>query len=237
MLRLQKFIAQSGLASRRAAEGLIAEGEIKVNGKVVTQMGVQIDPKKDVVEYQGQVLRVIEEHHYFLLNKPAGYLTTRKDTHGRRTVYDLLSCQYHHLVPAGRLDMDTTGLLVLSNDGDFVYRLTHPSFELEKEYMVTCKGEMTEDTFAHLEQGVMIENRKTSPAKVSKIKRLKGQTFFHLTIHEGRKRQVRMMCDKVGHQVIKLKRVRIGPLQIDDLPEGQFRTLSPVELEEIKKYL
>ncbi len=230
-MRLQKYIAQCGIASRRAAEKLILDGEISINGKIITELGTKVDPENDIIFFQGTPINPIKKKTYIILNKPQNHITTKNDTHDRPTVFDLLPEALQHLVPAGRLDKDTTGLLLLSNDGDFIYKITHPKFDLEKEYIVLAKGLLNQETIKQLEQGIIIENQKTYPAKISNIEhKTSSNTLFHITIHEGRKRQIRKMLEAVGHPVKKLRRIRIGHLKIEDLKTGKYRELSKQEL-------
>ena len=229
-IRLQKYLADAGIASRRKAEQLIQEGKIKVNGKIITQLGTKITPKKDKVEYKGKEVVQDEELVYILLNKPIGYVTTVKEQFGRPSVLELVKTS-KRLVPVGRLDMYTSGALILTNDGDFVYKVTHPKHEIDKTYNATIKGIITKQEVEKLEKGVKIEDYITKPAKVKILKtdKEKNQSRVQITIHEGKNRQVRKMCEAVGHKVIALHRSKIGKIEVKDLKIGKWRYLSKKE--------
>lgn len=229
-MRLQKFLAQQGIASRRKAEEYIAEGLVKVNGKIITTLGHKIDPEKDIVAFKNQELIADHEPHiYLLLNKPSGYLCTSSDTHQRKTIFDLLP-QNQRLFSVGRLDKETEGLLIVTDDGDLTYKLTHPKHHIEKEYMVVCRGSLDNAKKEQLEKGVLLEGKKTAPCKID-IKSKGDSTTLHITIHEGRKRQIRNMFEIIGHNVHYLKRIRIGHLKLANLAIGQYRPLSGKELD------
>ena len=234
-MRLHRFIAQCGVTSRRKAEDLIREGRVQVNGGVVTDMGVAIDPEKDHVQVDGQDLE-IPRHQYFLFNKPRGVVTTLSDPNGRRTVADYFPSSVVGLKPVGRLDMNTEGLMVLTNDGDFAARLTHAKWGVEKEYEAQVKGLPDKKDLARLQKGVWIEGGKTSPAKVAVISHdeAAGTSKVMLAIHEGRKHQVRLMFAAVGHEVVSLKRVRIGPFLLKGLRSGEMKTIG---LKEVRSLL
>ena len=236
MERLQKFLANCGIASRRKCEELITSGKVKVNGKVVTELGTKIKPDTDVVEYNGQVVKPIENKVYILLNKPIGYVTTATDQFDRDTVLDLVKVK-ERVVPVGRLDMYTSGALILTNDGDFVYKVTHPKHEVEKTYTVTLKGIVTQDEVQALKNGVKIDDYTTRPAKVKILKtdQEKQQSRLEITIHEGKNRQVRKMCEAVGRKVLALHRSKIGSISVKDLKIGTWRYLTEEELIYIKK--
>ncbi len=231
-IRLQKYLAEAGIASRRKSEELILEGKIKVNNKVVKEVGTKINPDKDKVEYEGKIVKK-EEHIYILLNKPIGYVTTAKDQFGRDQVLDLVKVK-QRIVPVGRLDMYTSGALILTNDGDFVYKVTHPKHEIEKTYTVTIKGIIKKEQVEQLKNGVKIENYKTKPAKVKILKtdEEKNQSRLEITIHEGKNRQIRKMCEAIGYQVLALHRSKIAGIGVKDLPIGKWRYLKE---EEVKK--
>lgn len=230
-IRLHKFIANCGYTSRRRAELLIQAGRVKLNGKVQTSLGVTLDPGKDVVHVNGERLE-LPEVRTVMLNKPRGILTSTHDTHDRLTVMDILPrrFQYDGVVPAGRLDQDTEGLLVLTNDGDLGHRITHPRYETEKEYEVLVSGTPTGEKLRRLEAGVVIDGVKTSPAGVVSVRQEGPQTRVRLVIREGRKRQVRRMFQCVGHEVQALKRIRVGGLMLGDLPPGEWRELEEADL-------
>ena len=191
--RLQKYLASAGVASRRASEKLILEGKVAVNGKVVTELGTKVIPGKDKVTVDGKPVRTEEQLVYYLMNKPAGYLTTVKDTHDRPTVMDLLAGIPYRVFPVGRLDFETEGLLLLTNDGEFAYRMTHPKFKIKKTYLATVQGELTKERLQMLREGVELEDGKTAPAEVKVVRQEKHRTVVEITIHEGKNRQVRRM--------------------------------------------
>ena len=235
-VRLQKYLANAGVASRRKAEELILAGKVKVNGIVVTELGVKVDPNKDKVEYDCKVVSQSNENVYILLNKPIGYVTTVKDQFNRDSVLDLVKVN-QRVVPVGRLDMYTSGALILTNDGDFVYKVTHPKHEIEKTYTVTLKGIVQKDLVEQLRKGVKIEDYITRPAKVKilKIDKDKNQSRLEITIHEGKNRQIRKMCMSIGYKVLALHRSKIAGIEVKDLPLGQWRYLRKEELQIIKK--
>lgn len=229
--RLQKYLARCGLASRRKCEELILEGKIEVNGKVITELGTKVT-EKDIVKYNGKKLTPEEEKIYILLNKPIGYVTTSKDQFGRDMVLDLVKVN-KRIVPVGRLDMYTSGALILTNDGEFVNMLTHPKNEINKTYNVTLKGIITKQDIQKLQSGVIIdENYKTKPAKVKilKIDQEKNISRIQITIHEGKNRQIRKMCNSIGKKVLALHRSKIGNIDVKDLKIGEWRYLKKDEL-------
>ena len=234
--RLQKYIANCGICSRRKAEELILEGKISVNGKVITELGTKINPKKDRVVYDGKEVKESKEHVYILLNKPIGYVTTLKDQFNRDSVLDLVKVE-KRVVPVGRLDMYTSGALILTDDGDFVYKVTHPKHEIEKTYTVTLKGIIGKEKIEKLRNGVKIDDYTTKPAKVKglKIDKEKNQTRLEIIIHEGKNRQVRKMCEAVGGKVLALHRSRIAGIGVKDIPLGKWRYLTKEEVGKILK--
>lgn len=235
-IRLQKYLADCGVASRRKAEELIMQGKVCVNGEIVTQLGTKIKPNKDVVEFNGSKVTLNEEHIYILLNKPIGYVTTAKDQFNRDSVLDLVKTN-KRLVPVGRLDMYTSGALILTNDGDFVYKVTHPKHEIDKTYTVTIKGIVKNDEVESLRKGVKIEDYTTKPAKVKILKtdEEKNQSRLEITIHEGKNRQVRKMCEAIGHKVLALHRSKIAGIGVKDIPLGKWRYLKSNEIKQILK--
>lgn len=233
-VRLQKFLANSGVASRRKCEELILSGKVSVNGKVINEFGIKIDPAVDKVEYCGKLIHNTEKLVYILLNKPIGYVTTANDQFNRDTVLDLVKVK-ERVVPVGRLDMYTSGALILTNDGDFVYKVTHPKHEITKTYTVTVHGIITNEAVEKLRQGVEIEDYVTRPAKVKILKtdEEKNISRLEITIHEGKNRQVRKMCEVVGSKVIALHRSKIGDIGVKDLKLGSWRYLKDYEVKKL----
>jgi 23S rRNA pseudouridine2605 synthase len=234
---LQKILAQAGYGSRRVCEQLILQGRVRINGQVVTQLGVQADPQCDVIEVDGKRMQLSEEHTYILLHKPAGVVTTRRDAHAARTVMDLLQGVSAAVFPVGRLDADTTGALLLTDDGELAYRLTLPRYGVPKTYLVEVRGEVGEEALRRLREGVLLEDGMTAPAQVQKVRYLagRGTTLLRLTIHEGRKRQVKRMCMAVGHPVVRLHRERFGHLTLHQLPVGAWRYLTDEEIVALRR--
>jgi 23S rRNA pseudouridine2605 synthase len=237
-IRLQKIIAQAGLASRRAAEKLIADGRVTVNGETVVEMGTKADPSRDDIRIDGRRLKSPERHRYILLNKPAGYVTTRSDPQRRRTVVDLLAGVKEYVYPVGRLDYDTQGLLLLTNDGDLAARLTHPRHEVDRTYEARVAGMPDDEAIERLRRGIPLDGRRTHPAEVTLINkgRRDEDGVLHVTIREGRNRQVRRMLEAVGHPVRLLRRTRFGPLTLRGLQTGTWRELTAREVETLKKW-
>mgnify|MGYP000003670805 CR=1 FL=1 len=232
-MRLQKYLASCGVASRRKCEELILDGKVEVNGVVVTELGTKVKPNEDAVRYNGTIVKLDDEKIYILLNKPIGYVTTVKEQFGRDMVLDLVKVN-KRIVPVGRLDMYTSGALILTNDGEFVNKLTHPSHEIDKTYNVTLKGIVTKEEIENLKNGVEIDDGYvTKPAKVKilKIDEEKRISRVQITIHEGKNRQVRKMCDAIGMKVLALHRCKIGNLDVKDLKLGEWRYLSRREIE------
>ncbi|MBI2723817.1 MAG: rRNA pseudouridine synthase [Chloroflexi bacterium] len=239
--RLQKLLAQAGHGSRRSAEALIADGRVSVNGAVVTVPGTQADPDIDVIAVDGVRLEFHAQSVYLVMNKPRGVISTARDPQGRRTVMDLLPPGLPpHVLPVGRLDRDTEGLLIFTDDGEFAHRLAHPRFETEKEYLALVSGAPDEAALQRLREGVEIEGVRTSPAAVERSRppegyaAREGYTWLQITIHEGRKRQVRLMCAAVGHQVRTLVRTRIGGVVVGRLPAAKTRPLSAREVSDLR---
>ena len=235
-VRLQKFLSNHGICSRRKAEELILNGLIKVNGEVVTQLGKKINPEKDEVIYKGNKIGKTDKKVYILLNKPIGYVTTTKDQFGRNTVLDLVKVK-EKILPVGRLDMYTSGALILTNDGEFIYKVTHPKYEVEKTYNVTLKGIITKDEIQNLEQGVKIENYISGNAKVKilKLDKEKDISRIEITIHEGKNREVRKMCNSIGKKVLALHRSKIENIDVKKLKLGEWRYLTNREVEKLLK--
>lgn len=234
-MRLQKFLASAGVASRRASEKLIEEGKVTVNGEVVTQLGTTVDPSVDQIRYDGNVVTLVEEKVYLLLNKPPGYVTTAKDQFGRPTVLELVNEVNTRVFPVGRLDYQTSGLLILTNDGDLTLTLTHPRHEVFKTYVATLTGAITEVALSKLEKGVQLEEFITAPAKVKLIKRSETQSLVEISIREGKYRQVRRMMEAVGFPVEYLQRTAIGDINLSGLREGSYRHLSEEEVAYLRR--
>lgn len=218
-IRLQKYLADAGIASRRKAEELIKQGKVYVNGKIVNELGTKVTPNVDEIRYEGKKVEIEEKYIYILLNKPIGYVTTVKDQFNRDSVMDLVKIR-KRLVPVGRLDMYTSGALILTNDGEFVYKVTHPKHEIEKTYTVTIKGIIKKEEVKNLEIGVDIGEYITKHAKVKILKtdEEKNISRLEIAIHEGKNRQVRKMCEAIGHSVLALHRSKIAGIGVKDIP-------------------
>lgn len=234
LIRLQKFLADCGIASRRKSEEFIKQGKVSVNGKIVLELGTKINPSLDIVTFDGKKVELKKEYVYILLNKPIGYVTTAKDQFNRDSVLDLVKTG-KRLVPVGRLDMYTSGALILTNDGNFVYKVTHPKHEIDKTYTVTIKGIVKKEEVQKLRDGIEIEDYITKPAKVKILKtdEEKDQSRLEITIHEGKNRQVRKMCEAIGHKVLALHRSKIAGIGVKDIPLGKWRYLSEAEVKKI----
>jgi 23S rRNA pseudouridine2605 synthase len=235
-VRLQKLISQAGVASRRSAEKLIADGRVMVNGQTVRELGTKADPARDDIRVDGRRLKPSQRLRYILLNKPSGYVTTRSDPQRRQTVIDLLDGVKEYVYPVGRLDYDTEGLLLLTNDGDLAARLTHPRHEVERTYEVRVAGMPDDEAIERLRRGIPLDGRKTSPADVGLMNkgRRNQNGVLVITIREGRNRQVRRMLEAVGHPVQALRRIRFGPLNDRGLRPGEWRELSAAEVAKLK---
>ena len=233
LVRLQKYIANAGVCSRRKAEELITGGKVKVNGERVTELGTKVDPETDSVEVMGEVISGGGKKYYIMLNKPAGYITTTSDTHERQTVMDLVADIKARIYPVGRLDADTEGLLLLTNDGDFANAVIHPSKKHEKVYIAEVKGLPQLETLKILKRGVDVGEYITKQANVELIKGNSNSSTLKIGITEGKKRQVRLMCETVGHPVLALKRVELGPLTLGNLPKGKWRHLRKEEIDRL----
>ena len=236
-IRLQKFLADNGIASRRKCEELILQGKVRVNGELINALGTKIDPNKDIIEYNGREIKNSKkEYTYILLNKPIDYVTTVKDQFDRKTVLDLVKTN-KRLVPVGRLDMYTSGAIILTDDGDFVYKVTHPKHEIEKTYNATVVGIVTKDDVKKLEDGVDIGDFVTNKAKVKILKtdEEKNISRLQITIHEGKNRQVRRMCEAIGKKVLSLHRSKIGNISVKDLKLGTWRYLRKTEIDNLLK--
>ena len=229
--RLQKYLAECGIASRRKCEEYILQGKVQVNGKTITELGVKVNPEKDKITFEGKNVKQEERKVYILLNKPIGYVTTSDEQFGRDKVLDLVKVR-ERVGPVGRLDMYTSGALILTNDGDFVYKVTHPKHEITKTYTVTVKGIIQNEEVEQLKNGVKIDDYITRPAKVKILKtdEEKDISRLEITIHEGKNRQVRKMCESVGRKVIALHRSKIGNIGVKDIELGKWRYLKSFEV-------
>jgi pseudouridine synthase len=234
--RLQKFLSQAGIASRRAAEKLIEDGRVSINGKTITTMGVKVDPAKDDVRVDGRRVKAAARLRYILLNKPAGFVTTRSDPQRRRTVMDLLNGVREYVYPVGRLDYDSEGLLLLTNDGDLAARLTHPRHAVPRTYEARVAGMPDREAIDRLRSGIPLDGHRTLPAEVMLLNegRRDRDGVLRLTIREGRNRQVRRMCEAVGHPVQQLKRTKFGSLADRRLKPGDWRELTAEEIQNLK---
>jgi 23S rRNA pseudouridine2605 synthase len=233
-MRLQRFLARAGVASRRKAEELITSGRVSVNGEPATVLGTTVDPEADRVTVDGTSVTLPSTYVYYLLNKPTGFLTTMSDPQGRRTVAELVPSDAG-LFPVGRLDMDTSGALLFTSDGEMSHRLTHPSFHADKTYRVLVDGAITDDEAEALARGVTLDDGPTRPADIEVLSASPVSSDVRITLREGRKRQVRRMLDHVGHPVLELHRESFGPVVLGTLPEGDVRELSTVEVAELRR--
>src|SRR5512140_2993798 len=238
-IRLQKILSTAGVASRRAAEKLMAEGRVAVNGQTVRELGTRANPDTDNIRVDGRPVRAQGRRIYLLLNKPRGYVTTRSDPERRPTVLDLVPGLHDYVYPVGRLDYESEGLLILTNDGDLAAALTHPSHEVPREYHARVRGTPDSHALDRLSRGIVIDGRRTAPAEVAVVATGAGQhgdqALISLTMHEGRTRQVRRMCEAVGHPVVRLRRVRIGPLSDPALKPGMCRPLTAREVDALRR--
>jgi pseudouridine synthase len=233
--RIQKILAKAGIASRREAERMVVEGRVSVNGKVVETFGFKADPSKDHIKVDGRKLAPFEPNVILLLNKPRGYLSTVKDPKGRPTVLDLLRNLKWRVYPIGRLDFDAEGLLLLTNDGDLAHLLSHPRFSIPKTYWVKITGVPEEKKLVRLKRGVMLEDGQAKAVSLSLIRKREKNSWVRIVVTEGRNHLVKRMFSAIGHTVLKLKRIEYGPIQLGDLAFGQFRYLTPVEMEKVRQ--
>lgn len=231
-VRLQKFMAECGVASRRKSEEIIERGKVKVNGHVA-RIGDKIDPRKDLVTVFGKRINKVTEMRYIMLHKPRGYVTTVSDELGRRTVMDLVKDVKERIYPVGRLDKDSEGLLLLTNDGNFANALMHPSNNFSKIYRVTVRPGVNDKILNDLREGVVIDERKTAPCEVHVVKEEEGRCVLEIVLHEGRNRQIRKMCEAVGIEVARLKRIAEGPIKLGMLPQGKWRDLDEKEVKKL----
>ena len=235
-MRINKYIASCGVASRRKAEEIILDRRVKVNGEIVSELSFNIDENKDIVEIDGKVIRLSENHVYIVLNKPEGYITTVKDQFDRESVLDLVTDIKERVYPIGRLDYETSGLLLLTNDGDLTYKLTHPKHEVDKTYVARVKGKLTKEEIERFKTGLKIEDYTTAPAKLKVIKydEQRDSSLLEIKIHEGKNRQVRKMCKAINHPVLRLRRSAMGKIKIGDCEIGKYRYLTEDEIKYLK---
>ena len=238
--RLQKYLAGAGIASRRKCEELILQGRVEVNNFVVTELGTKVDPRKDIIKVDDKLVKYKEDKHcsYILLNKPKGYLTSLSDPFGRPTVLDLLKGVKERVFPVGRLDFNSEGLLILTNDGELAYALTHPAKEVEKVYIVKVKGIPSSEKLKTLSKGVTLKNNyKISPCNIYLLKTVNGNAILKVKIKEGKKRQIRKMAEYIGHFVLKLRRIQTGPISLKGVKPGEYRYLNKEEIKSLKKIM
>jgi len=234
-VRLQKLIAGTGLASRRKSEELITAGRVMVNGKVVTELGTKVDPARDHVKVDGKHLSAAQPFVYLMLHKPKNVMSTLDDPGGRTTVKDFLRGVSVRVFPVGRLDFDSEGLMLLTNNGDLAQALLHPRYHVPKTYLIKVKGVLSDDEIKRLEEGVRLDDGMTSPAHVKKVRKVEANSWLEITIREGRKHQVKRMLESVGHPVIKLLRIKMGPLVLGNLEPGEFRFLTDREANALRE--
>lgn len=234
--RLQKYMARCGIASRRKCEEIILSGEVKINDNIVSELGVKINPEKDIVTYKGNIIKPEEKKLYIMLNKPEGYITSVKDEKGRKTILDLVKVE-ERIYPIGRLDYDSSGLILLTNDGDIYNKIIHPRVNIGKKYIATCRGEFSKEEIKRFESGVDIGGYITADAKMTLLdiekKHNSVNSVVEIIIHEGKNRQIRRMCEALGHEVLSLKRVEVGNIKLGYLKKGQWRHLTEEELKYI----
>jgi pseudouridine synthase len=228
-IKLQAFLARAGISSRRGSEKLILDGLVSVNGQIA-HIGQRIDPSKDIIEYQGKIVRMVTGLSYYLLHKPPGYVSTTSDELGRKTVLNLLPESIRSgLYPVGRLDQDSEGLLLLTNDGDLTYMLTHPKFQIQKTYEVLLEGIPSTPALEHLKRGVKLDDEYIKPVKMNILGHENRNTWLEITIDEGKKHQIKRMIKRTGYEVLRLKRTKMGPLELGHLKRGEYRTLTKEE--------
>lgn len=233
-MRLQKYMALCGIASRRRSEEIILEGRVMVNGEVIQKLGSKVDLKKDIVKVDGKVIKIEEKSVYIMLNKPTGYVTTVKDEFNRKKVIDLIQGIEERIYPVGRLDYDTSGLLLLTNDGEITYKLTHPSNEIKKRYIGRVRGIPTETELKKFRNGLKIDDYITTKASIKVLNKDKDSSLLEMEIHEGKNRQIRKMCDAINHPIISLKRIAIEDLELGSLKIGNWKYLTNEEIEYLK---
>lgn len=230
--RLQKYMASCGIASRRKCEEYILAGDVMVNGKIVSELGVKVNPEKDKVYYKGKEIKKEAQKVYIMLNKPEGYITSVKDEKGRKTILDIVKVK-ERIYPIGRLDYDSSGLLLLTNDGEIYNKIIHPRVKINKKYIALCKGIFTKEELNKFENGIDIGGYITAGAQIKVLEERKNKTLVEIIIHEGKNRQIRRMCSALGHEVITLKRMSIGEIKLGNLKKGEYRNLTKKELDYI----
>lgn len=226
-------MADAGISSRRGCKDLVLSGKVKINGEIAVSQGIQIDIEKDIVEFNGKRIMPDNDKIYILLNKPPGYLSTASDERGRKTIINLVPSTSKRLYPVGRLDMDTEGLLIVTNDGELAYLLTHPKHNIDKVYLAWTDKRATDEDINKLRMGIMLDDGITAPANVEHEAHSRGNCL-RITIHEGRKRQIKRMFSAIGYKVLRLKRIKVGTIELGELPTGKFRYLSLDEVESLK---
>lgn len=232
-MRLDSFLAKAGVCSRRKAKQLILSGRVEVNRTAICEQGVRVDVNNDLIIVDGKKISLGKEKSYILLNKPKGFISTVSDGRGRKTVLDLVRGINKRVYPVGRLDKDTTGLLILTNDGELTNRLTHPRYNVEKTYEIKIKGDLSDKDRIRLEKGAFIDNKKTAPAKIAILHKSHAASIVRIKIHEGRKKQVRLMFQYLGYPVLSLKRIKVGALGLGTLKPGEFRFLTEKEVQRL----
>jgi 23S rRNA pseudouridine2605 synthase len=233
-MRINKYLARSGVASRRRADKLILQGRVKINGRTVNKLGLQVSRQNDIVEVDGKVISPETGAFYIMLNKPPGCLVSTSDPHHKKLVISYLKDYKGKVFPVGRLDYDSSGLLLFTNDGLLAFRLNHPRYKVEKTYEVECEGIITKTALKKMQQGIMLEDGPTAPAKTRLINHKEASSIVHIAIHEGRKRQVRRMFKKIGYPVLNLKRIAYGSLKLGNLAEGSFRPVNKIQLKKLQ---
>jgi len=234
-VRLQKYMAEAGIASRRKSEELILQGKVRVNGNKVTELGLSVDPERDRVEFEGKPIKAPEQKVYIMFNKPVGCVSTCHDDRGRKTVLDYIKGIDSRIYPVGRLDFTTEGLLLLTNDGQLAYKLTHPRHEIGKRYYAVINSLLTAEDVKTLERGVFIDGGKTAPVQIKIMKAVSDRTEFTIILKEGRNRQIRKMFEAIGKEVVFLKRISVGDINLDKLKSGEYRFLTQSEIDYLKK--
>lgn len=234
-MRLNKYLAHAGLSSRRGSDDIIRAGRVAVNGEIIEALGVKVSPETDLVTVDGLDVEPVKQRYYYLLNKPTGYITTVSDPFGRKTVMSLISDIPHRIYPVGRLDKESEGLLLFTNDGDLSFKMVHPRFGIEKEYRVLVEGCPVKSMLDRLSDGVPVNGKITAPCTVELLDKGNNTAWLSFVLHEGRKRQIRHMCGYIGHPVKQLIRIRIGSITTGNLSPGKWRTLECDEIKQLKK--